>query len=395
MVSPVAATVSSSGITAPTFAAVFSYLVAQFKAIYGADAYLGNDSQDGQWIGVIAQAISDANSAAVAVYNAFSPTTAQGAGLSSNVKINGLTRLLGSFSTVTLTIVGVAGTVITNGLAKDANGNTWALPPSVTIQQAGTINVTATCTVLGAVSASISTINVIQTPVYGWQTVNNASAAVAGQAVETDAALRVRQAVSTSLPSVTIFDGIIAALQQVTGVTRVAAYENNTSSTDSNGMPANSLGFVVEGGPNDNGLAIATAIAAHISPGVTTYRTGAGASGSITDAAGTTRVINFMTPIESTITASIGVHTLTWWSSSTQVLILAAVSAYLAALPIGQPVNVAAVTAAALLQGTIYAPSFLVKTVQINKNAGSYQSTDLTLAFNEAATPGTSLINLV
>ena len=74
-----APTIDATGITAPSYADVLAFIQAKYQAIYGADIYLGNDSQDGQFLGVIAQAISDANSVAVAVYNAFSPATAQGA----------------------------------------------------------------------------------------------------------------------------------------------------------------------------------------------------------------------------------------------------------------------------------------------------------------------------
>lgn len=389
MTSPVATTVSASGISAPNYATIFNYLVAQFQAIYGADSYLGNSSQDGQLLGIFAQAISDCNAAAVAVYNSFSPTTGQGNGLSSNVKLNGLARIPGSYSTAALTVVGVANTTLNNAQAQDTNGNLWALPSPTTIPSGGSITVTATCTTLGAVSASANTINAIATPILGWQSVNNAGAAIPGNAVETDAALRVRQAASVALPSVTVFAGIIAAVQQVLGVTRVTAYENNTNATNANGIPANTLCFVVENGAQ---AAIANAIASKMPPGIATY---GNIQTIVTDTAGTVRTINYQTPTQSTITASINVHTLNGWASSTTSLITAAVSAYLLTVPIGGTVNVAAVTAAAMLIGTAYAPTFLVKSVQINKNGGAYQATDLALAFSEASSPGTSVVNTV
>jgi uncharacterized phage protein gp47/JayE len=389
--SPVAATISATGISAPTYPQILAYLVTQFQAIFGSDSYLGADSQDGQWIAINAQAISDCNAAVVAAYNSFSPTTGQGNGLSSNVKINGLSRIAGSYSTATLTIVGQASTVIANGLAQDASGNTWALPPSVTIPVGGTINVTAACTSIGAITAAANAINQIATPTQGWQTVNNAAQAVPGNGVETDAALRVRQAVSVALPSVTVFSGIIAAIQQVPGVTRTTAYENNTNSTNANGIPANTLCFVVEC-PAATQAAVAQAIASKMPPGIATYGNVATV---ITDTAGTTRTVNQQTPTESTFTATIQVHTLNGWASSTVALIQAAVSAYFTSVPIGGVVNVAAVTAAAQLLGSLQAPTYLVKTVQINKNAGAYQGTDITLTFAEAATPGTTVVTTV
>lgn len=400
MTSPVAATVSATGISAPNYAAVFSYLVGQFQAIYGADAYLGNDSADGQWIGIIASAITDCNNAAVAVYNSFSPTTAQGNGLSSNVKLNGLQRIPGSFSTATLTVVGVAGTTITNGQAQDTNGNLWELPSPTTIPNAGTISVSATCTTLGAVSAGANTINAIATPILGWQTVNNASAATAGNAVETDAQLRTRQSVSVALPSTSIFAGIAASIAQVVGVTRVAPYENNTSATNGNGMPANTLAFVVEGGVP---LSVAQAIASKIPPGIGTYATGAGASSfTITDSAGYTKVVGFMAAGNgapsgtfATIGVNISIHILNGYASSTATLIQTALQSLINTTAIGGIVNVAQLIQTALLQGTPQAVTFLVKSLQININGGGFQSTDITLAFNVAAVPGVISVSTV
>lgn len=393
MTSPVAATISATGISAPTYAQILAYFISQFQAIYGADAYLGNDSQDGQWIGIIAQAVSDCNAAVIAAYNSFSPTTGQGNGLSSNVKLNGLLRITGSFSTAALTLVGQANTIVTNGQAQDQNGNLWNLPSPTTIPNSGTITVTATCATIGNIAASANTINLIATPQLGWQSVNNATAATPGGAVETDSALRQRQAISVALPSVTVFAGIIAAIQQVAGVTRIAAYENNTNATNSNGIPANTLCFVVEC-PATVQLAVAQAIASKMPPGIATF---GNVPNTITDTAGTTRLINQQSPTESVMGAVLSIHTLNGWASSTIALIQAAVNAYFLSVPIGGVVNVAALTTAAQLIGTTQAPTYLVKSVQINKNAGANQSTDLSLAFSEAAsvTGNVVTVNLV
>ena len=98
-------------------------------------------------------AIHDANTAAVQVYNAFSPATASGAALSSNVKINGLARGVATRSSVDLRIVGQGGTTISGGVALDGDRVQWELPASVTIPPAGEITVTALCRKVGAVAA--------------------------------------------------------------------------------------------------------------------------------------------------------------------------------------------------------------------------------------------------
>jgi hypothetical protein len=164
------AVITPAGVTAPSFADVLAGLQAAVRAIYGSDIYIAPDSKDGQFLALLAQAISDANAAAIAVRADFAPGSAQGAGLSSVVKVNGLARLVASYSTAVGLVVGQVGTVINNGTVKDANGNLWNLPSVVTIPPAGQISVTVTAQQLGALAAGAGTINAIATPVLGWQT---------------------------------------------------------------------------------------------------------------------------------------------------------------------------------------------------------------------------------
>jgi hypothetical protein len=87
-----ACTIDENGISAPSYADVLASLQASFQSIYGSDIYIEPDSQDGQWLAVLAQIINDGNQADVTSYNGYSPSYAQGAALSSQVKINGLRR---------------------------------------------------------------------------------------------------------------------------------------------------------------------------------------------------------------------------------------------------------------------------------------------------------------
>jgi uncharacterized phage protein gp47/JayE len=388
--SSTAATISATGISAPTYAEILTFLKTQYLGIFGADADLDDDTQDGQLLAVFALALSDANIACIAAYNSFSPATAQGTGLSSNVKINGLKRLVPSYSTATVSVGGVANiTTITNGAGVDTNGNIWALPTSVTIPSAGTIDVIATCTEAGAITAAIGAINSIQTPTYGWQSITNAAAAAVGAPVETDAALRIRQSQSVALPSQTIFAGIVASLEALPGVTRVAGIENNTSGADAQGIPANSLAFVVEGGVES---AIQNAIFLKITPGIPTFGS---ISATLTDANGSTRLINYSTPTDATISVAITLRALSGWSSSTQPLIAAALVAFLADLPIGAGVSYFGLIVPASLLGTAYAGTFAITGMTLQKNALSPVSADIELAYNEAAVAAPSNVSFV
>lgn len=387
-ISTVAPTIGPTGISAPAFPDILAYLQAQYQAIYGADVYLGPDSQDGQFLAAIAQGYADINAVCVGVYNSFSPATAQSSALSSNVKINGIAREVASFSTVDLVLVGQANTTIRNGVVTDTSNNRWSLPATVVIPSSGTITVTATCQSVGAVAAVANSVNVIATPTLGWQSATNPAAATPGDPVETDDQLRMRQTNSTALPSQSILDGIVGGLRTLAGVTRVAAHENDTGSTDSDGVPAHNISLVVEGG---DATAIATRIALKKTPGTPTYGT---TSESVTDPYGDAQTINFFRPTDHTVKVSIGIKALSGYNSTIGDEIVAALVAYINALGIGDDVLLSRLYLPANLFGNADSATFEVTSLLIALDAGTPGSADLTLAFNEAAVCATGDVTL-
>ena len=220
--------VDYTGFHFSTYPEYLESLQQNYLGIYP-DANLQPDSQDGQWTAIIALAQYDCALCLNAVFNAFSPATAQGQALTNAVKINGIAREASSYSSVDVVIEGEVGKPITDGQVQDILGQKWNLPPSFSIPLSGTITVTATADSPGAVEAAPNTINFILTPQDGWQSVNNLIAATPGQELESDALLRLRQQVSTMLPSQTILDGILGGIDKVTGVKRFQGYENNTA----------------------------------------------------------------------------------------------------------------------------------------------------------------------
>ncbi|MCA8113925.1 baseplate J/gp47 family protein [Burkholderia cepacia] len=389
-ITTLAPTIDENGITAPTYADVLAFLQDQYRSIYGADTYLEPDSQDGQLLGVFAKAISDVNSVAIAIYRSFSPVTAQSDALSSNVKINGIARKVASYSSADLVLIGQAGKTITNGAAKDANGVQWMLPATVTIPPSGTITVTATCATIGDVSARAGTINQIATPVLGWQSVTNPADAAEGAPVESDAALRQRQTVSTALPSLTVLDGIIGAVANVPGVTRYVAYENDTSSTDANGIPSHSISLVVEGG---DATAIANAIAAKKTPGAGTFGT---TSIVVADIYGRPITISFFRPTGAPIGATVTIKALGGYTSQAGQQIQQAVSDYINGVQIGGGLSGSvewgdALTAANSVGGGV---TFKLSGLTLTGPRGA-GTPDVALLFNEAASCTPANVTLV
>lgn len=386
-----AAQVTATGISAPTYADVLASLIAVFQQINGADAYLGNDSQDGQMLGIFAQAITDVNTAAIAVYNQFSPATSQGTGLSSVVKINGIKKLVSTNSTADVTIIGVAGVTINNGIVQDTNGNQWNLPPQVIIPPGGEIIVTATCLLPGAISAPVASIIKIVTPVLDWQSVTNTAAATEGAPVETDAVLRKRQAVSTSLPSTSILGGIIGAVANLVGVTQYKIYENDTGVTDDNTIPPHSIAVVVEGG---DAVQIAQTIEIKKTPGTPTYGT---TSEIVLDPIGLPVTINFFRPTNVLVDVEIDLTPLAGYLSSTGVAIVASVVNAINAAGINGNNGLLSLTSliAAAYSSGVGAGTFNITAVKISRDPASPVAADLDIAFNELPSTTTSNVALV
>lgn len=368
------------GVVFPDYPTVLEQLKQEYRTIYGDDVYLEADSQDGQWIAVMALAMFDTMQVAAAVYNSFSPLTAQSDALSRNVKINGIRRLSPSYSTADLTIVGQAGTIITNGQAEDTLQQKWNLPASVTIPVGGSIVVTATAAVIGRVTAAAGTITKIATPTIGWQSVNNVAAATEGDPVESDAQLRRRQTNSTMIPSLSVMEGIIGAVASLQGVSRYRGYENDTATTNANGIPANSISLVVEGGDSTQ---IAEAIAAKKTAGTGTYGS---TTVTVYDQYGIANAIKFYRPTIATISVEVSLTARAGYLSTTATLIKAAVAEYLNGLEIGDDIYITKLYVPAnLMNNAELMDTFDVTQVRIKKNAGSFVTTNLTLAFNEIA----------
>lgn len=371
--------VDATGFHYPDYPTVLQYLKDEYKVIYGSDTYLEADSQDGQWLAIQALAIYDTMQVAAAVYSSFSPMSAQSDALSRNVKINGIRRRVATYSTADLLIIGVAGTVIANGQAEDTLSQKWNLPVSVTIPPGGSITVTATAVEIGSVTAAANTINKIATPTLGWQTVNNVASATTGDPVESDAELRRRQTFSTALPSLTVLDGTIGAVASVTGVTRFRGYENDSGTTDGDGIPAHSIAIVAEGGDAQQ---IGDAIAIKKTPGTRTYGT---TTVTTYDQYGLPNLINFFRPTVATISVEITIQALTGYTTDYADLIAADVAASIKSLEIGDDVLITKLYVPANLPGQAAGATYDITLLRIKKNAGSFGTSNLTLAFNEVA----------
>lgn len=377
--------IDSTGYHYSDYPSFLAYIQQQYQTIYGSDVYLGADSQDGQFLAILAKAFFDTAALGASVFNSFSPSTAQGVGLSRVVKINGLKRGVPTNSQVDVTITGQAGTIILNGIIEDTLSQKWDLPASVTIPGGGTITVTATAELLGDITADSGTVNKIFTPTLGWQSVTNTLAATPGAPIETDAALRARQSRSTADPSLTVFDGTIGGVSNLTGVTKVQGYENDTDDTDSNMLPPHSVCLVVLGGDD---MDIANEIALHKTPGTNAYADPSDpgyVAETVYDSHGMPLLIRFLRPTSATIGVQITGGATPAYSTDFIPLIQQAVADQINSGNIGATVLYTKLFQPAYLNGAPAGQTYTIASLEINKNGGGFIAGDKTLNFNENA----------
>lgn len=143
---------------------------------------------------------------------------------------------------------------------------------------------------LGDVEAEANSLNVIDTPVLGWDTVTNPLAASPGNELETDEELRLRFRNTKFERSTNILDSLYSALINVSSVESVTVYENDTDVTDGNGLPPHSLMAVVLGGESEE---VANAVYLNKPAGISTI---GDTTVEIIDSQGFPKDINFERP---------------------------------------------------------------------------------------------------
>lgn len=242
--------ISSTGFKRKRLNLLLEELNSEVKAIFGENFNVSPESPDGQINGVVSESNANLWEIAEEAYNAFNPKAASGATLSNLVQLNGITRLPATKTRAELNLTGDSGTVIPAGslVSTVDTGDQLATENTVTLDGAGNATVFAEALEFGPITMLAGTITEIETPVTGWDTVNNPSDATPGTNEETDSELRARRQRSVARDAQAIIDGIRSAVENLDGVTQAVVLENDTDAVDSNGLPAHSFQVVVSGG---------------------------------------------------------------------------------------------------------------------------------------------------
>lgn len=378
--------VDGTGLHLPLYQDVLDQLNDSCRRIFGSDIYLEADSQDYQVNAEVADLWSDVAALAQLVYNNRSIQFAKGISVDGLLKINGLKRLKASKSIVILTCSGVPGTAIKNGLVTDALGDIiWELENTV-IPESGSVEVIATCRTPGQIYADTGTLVQIVTQTRGWERVTNKANAIPGKDIETDAAAKARQAVSTARPSKTVLQGLVGGIAEIPGVLRYRVYENDTGETDEHGIPEHTVCCVVEGGEAEE---IGNEIYLRKTPGCGTF-------GDVeirvippNPELDNPPPIQFYRPSYIEIYVKVNIRQRTGFVDALAEQIKEEVSAFINSLDIGESVSVSLLeTVAQSVVPNLRAPVFTLSPsvpVIIGTEKDDLEEEDIEIAFNQAA----------
>ncbi len=160
------------------------------------------------------------------------PSKATGTDLDAICNLVGVLREQASASTALVTLTGTTGTVIPSGALVEGGGADnrarWLLLNPVTIGGGGTAAGEVEAAVAGLVEAGAGEINKVVSVVSGWTGVTNAAAAVPGQEIESDQALRSRRQRALQGGSSSV-NAIRRALEALPDVQVAIVLENDTN----------------------------------------------------------------------------------------------------------------------------------------------------------------------
>lgn len=245
-----------TGLILQTQAELIAFYTTSYQTIYGADVVLTSDTPDGQMMNLQIQAVLDLQDLVMQVYNSFDPDNAFGVVLDQRVAINGIQRQVGTFTITNVTITnsqsinlyGLDQTAQPVYTVADGAGNQWQLQVTRTGLSPAANALPFQAATPGAVVSVPNTITVPVTIVLGVTSINNPTTyTVLGINEESDAELKVRRQKSTAFSTQGYYNGLLAALGNVPGVSYAFIEENDTGTDNADNVPGHSIWVIVAG----------------------------------------------------------------------------------------------------------------------------------------------------
>ena len=183
--------------------------------------------------------------------NMLDANTAQGIFLDAICEKNRIYRKQPEHTIINLYINGKPDTSLNKGdvtVVDSVSGIYYTLNEDITINSSGKMWAHFKCDVYGEYAPSENSKFEILTPVNGLNNIERSVLVKLGRLTETDEELRTRRFNSVQQTSTTTIGSIKSVIYSLDGVKFVTYFENDTESTDENGLPMKSFEFVVDGG---------------------------------------------------------------------------------------------------------------------------------------------------
>lgn len=237
----------ATGLTVSDFDTIYEDLKVGIKSIYGNDIDLGDNTPDGQKIGLEAKAIADFGEFLLSFYNSFDPDYAMGEAMDKILKLNGMQRSYVKQSTVDITLICSKTVSLPNDYKlKDTLSQIWVIDEAKTLI-AGTHLITFKSEIFGKIEAPIGTVTDFETIVLGVTSVTNSAVATVGTDEETDEEMRVRRNGLLMRNSTSTVGGLLGKLHDF--CSEVKVYENKSGTLDTErNIEAHGLWVICEGG---------------------------------------------------------------------------------------------------------------------------------------------------
>lgn len=279
--------INDKGIIVPDLNEIIDDLSSEYRDIYGQDIDLTPSSQDGQRVGLEAQARKDAYDTLAYAIQMHDPLQAVGKWADLIASLSGIKREDGKYTIlpdVKITTDRVVN--LNSGYIIEKDGNKWILEDGATLLN-GVNYLNFRSEFYGEVPLVVGASLEPEQVVFGVKQIESTKTPIMGYLGQSTASMMTKRLRRVARNNLNDREGIEASLLEVDGVVDALVLENNTNITDSNGVPAHSINAIVLGGSDEG---VATTIFQKIKGG------GCGTSGEVTHTIpyrGADRITNF------------------------------------------------------------------------------------------------------
>lgn len=273
---------TNAGLNIATYSEIRAALIKRYKNIYGSDIDVSTASADGVFVSDLALIINNILQTSKSFYSNLDVNTATGIYLDALCRLANVERKGATASSAGLKVRNIGSVDITltkNTEFVDKAGTIWVYKDDDIVLPHNSIeytSITVLCEELGAVKADPGWItSTVETTTLD---VVQQNAAIVGQNIESDSALRARRNQSSGAAGTTVLENLVGALLNIEGIDDVLVYNNNSDAAilaaDGTNIPAHSVYVVIR---QDPGVSIADSVIGNViynklTPGISTVR---------------------------------------------------------------------------------------------------------------------------